>query len=42
VRIVTTGWRRSDDAIGAEVLPQLRGQDCSNNQIGWCHYDPPA
>jgi len=26
VRIVTTGWRRgSDDAIGAEMLPQLRG-----------------
>ncbi|MBI4290597.1 MAG: hypothetical protein HY661_03860 [Betaproteobacteria bacterium] len=25
MRIVTTGWRRSDDAIGAEVLPQLRG-----------------
>ena len=32
VRVVTTGWRRgSDDAIGAEVLPQLRWQDCSSN-----------
>jgi len=43
VRIVTTGWRRdSDDAIGAEVLPQLRGQDCSSNRIDWCRYDPLA
>ena len=32
MRVVTTGWRRgSDDAIGAEVLPQLRWQDCSSN-----------
>jgi hypothetical protein len=42
-RIVTTGWRRgSDDAIGAEVLPPLRWQNCSGNRIGWCRYDPPA
>jgi hypothetical protein len=34
VRIVTTGWRRSDDAIGAEVLPQLRGRDCSSVLAG--------
>ena len=33
---------RSDDAVGAEVLPQLRGQDCSSNRIGWCRYDPLA
>lgn len=33
---------RSDDAVGAEMLPQLRGQDCSSNRMGWCRYDPPA
>jgi len=42
VRIVTTGVARSDDAVGAEMLPQLRGQDCSSNRIDWCRYDPPA
>jgi len=42
-RIVTTGWRLcSDDAVGAERLPQLRGQDCSSNRMGWCRYDPLA
>jgi len=41
-RIVTTGVARSDDAVGAGRLPQLRGQDFSSNRIGWCRYDPLA
>ncbi|MFM7462185.1 MAG: hypothetical protein ACKO15_15255, partial [Burkholderiales bacterium] len=31
---------RSDDAVGAGVLPQLRGCHCSSSRVGWRRYEP--